>query len=117
VPELAAEDDELALGDGRGARLGEDRGAEDEGPGRAEEPGAEVPADCPGAEVPGDSLDEKVPSNSSSAKVAGACPGVEVPGDGSGAAVVTPRHPVASRATSTSTAIFGDVIAGQAIAS
>ena len=120
-----AADDELALGDGRGARLGEDCGAEDEVLGLGNGLGAEVPRGC---------VDVKVPSNSSSATVPGACPtvevpgdgpsvevpgdgrGVEVPGDGSGVAVVTPRHPTASRATSTSTAIFGDVIAGQAIA-
>ena len=110
-----AVDGEPALGDGRGAWLGEDCGAEDEALGRRDAPGVAVPGSGPGVTVPGDGEDVTVPSNSSSARPCVASPGVAVPGDGLGVEVVTLRHPTASRATSTSTATFGDVIAGQAI--
>ena len=107
APGGGAADEAPATGDGRRAWPGEDRGAEDEVPGLG---------DGPAAEVPRDSSDVKVPSNSSSTMAPGAeVPGAEVPGDGLAVAVVTLRHPTTSRATSTSTAIFGDVIAGQAM--
>ena len=99
-----AADDELTLGSGLGVWLGEDCRAEDELLGLGDGLGVGVPGDCPGVEVPSDGLCAEVP---------GDCPGVEVPNDGLGAEVVTLRHPTASKATSTSTAIFRDVIADQ----
>ncbi len=111
-----AVDDELTLGDGREAWLGEDCGTEDEVLGRGDGLGIEAPGGRLGVAVPSDGLNLKVPSNSSRTRVLSASPGVEVPGDGLGAEAVTLRHPTATKATSTSTAIFGDVIAGQAIA-
>ncbi len=102
-----AADDELMLGDGLGGWLGEDCGAEDELLGLGGGLGVEFPTDGLGAEVPRDGPGVKITSDGL---------GVAVPGDGLGADVVMLRHPTASRATSTSTAIFGDVIADQASA-